>query len=88
MNLFSILYNLMCASHIIKNSNYPSCKSCAHFLYYIDEMGRGSYEFSKCSRFGTQHVVSGEIKYDFAELCRNNQNKCNLTGNYYTAKIE
>jgi len=87
MNLISILYGLMCCASTIKNSNYPICKSCAYFLNPVDETKRGSYEFGKCNLFGVQNVVSGEIKYEFAEICRTNQYKCNMTGKYYKEKV-
>jgi hypothetical protein len=38
---------------------------------------------SKCSQFGNKDAVSGEIKYDYADLSRTYENKCGLEGKYF-----
>ena len=62
----------------IKNMNYPVCKDC---VYFIPDK---SITFSKCSFFGEKNVITGDIKYDFADLSR--MYKCGESGKYYKSK--
>ena len=80
MNLFFYLAAMRLMPNI-KNMDYPICKTCIHFL--TEKRPTGSEEFGKCKLFGEKNILTGEIKYDYAELCRLNNNKCNITGNYY-----
>jgi len=61
----------------IKNIHYPACKDC---IYFIPDK---SIMFSKCSFFGEKNIITGEIKYDFADLSRDNEKKCGVNGTYY-----
>ena len=63
----------------IKNSYYPKCFTCKHFI--PDSLD--STRFSKCKKFGTANLVSGEIVYDFADFCRKIESKCGQHGKHY-----
>lgn len=73
----------------IKNSDLPVCVNCIHFIenkmnYPYDAVL--SNDLGKCKIFGKKDIVTGEIKYEYAELCRLNKEKCHLTGKYYESK--
>jgi hypothetical protein len=63
----------------IKNSYYPKCVTCKHFI--LDSLY--STRFSKCKKFGKANLVSGEIAYDFADSCREMESKCGQYGKNY-----
>lgn len=63
----------------IKNIHAPKCATCKHFI--PDSLD--SAAFSKCEKFGKVNLVSGEIKYDFADYCRDSDSKCGQNGTYY-----
>ncbi len=65
---------------IIKNINTPSCKNC---IYYKPKNNDFNSPFSRCTYFGTKDIQTDIITYDFADLCRNNENKCGLEGKYF-----
>lgn len=81
MNLFAFLYSAMCLSSKIKYMDYPVCKTCIHFLPFEHLMR--TQEFGKCKLFGEKNVVTGEIKYKYADMCRMDNDKCNITGRYH-----
>lgn len=74
----------------ITNKDIPICKNCIHFIEHktnypyddppTDELGR-------CSIFGIKSVVTGNIKYKLAELCRLNKDECGKNGNYFLQKV-
>jgi len=35
---------------------------------------------NKCSQFGEKNIFTGEIKYDYADLCRDTDSKCGKSG--------
>lgn len=81
MNLFAFLYSAMCLSSKIKYMDYPICKKCIHFLPH--EHLKHNDEFARCKLFGEKNVVTGEIKYKYADMCRLNNDQCNITGKYH-----
>lgn len=66
---------------LIKNIDLPSCRNCKYYKprYNSDYSSR----LSKCSNFGTKDIHTDEISYDYADLCRNDQDKCGLHGKYF-----
>ena len=44
--------------------------------------------YGKCKQFGEINLVSGEVTYDFASICRDNGKKCGTTGQRYEEKNE
>jgi hypothetical protein len=62
----------------IKNTEYPVCKNCIHYIEHRE------YLLSRCAFFGEKNIITGEIKYDYADLTRNDE--CGKTGKYYKEK--
>ena len=58
----------------IKNDIYPSCVDCMH--YEPTALGR-------CKMFGEKNIVTDETKYDFADTCREDEERCGVKGKYY-----
>lgn len=68
----------------IKNSNYPICFNCAHFIKYQDSnLDNDHRAFGKCKKFGKMDLVSGEVKHDYAEHCRNDDRRCGEKAAFY-----
>jgi hypothetical protein len=63
----------------IKNLHSPKCITCNHFI--PDSFN--SPTFSKCKKFGTADLVSGEISYDYTDACRGTESKCGKNGTHY-----
>jgi hypothetical protein len=76
--------NKMNASKIIKNIDIPSCKNCIYFKRsgYIPE------SLSRCDKFGEKNIITDEIKYDFADYCRNDEKKCGIEGRYFIKETD
>ena len=73
-----ILFFLSLVSATIKNSQVPLCKNCIHY-----RPNPFTSSMSKCSQFGNKDVVTGKIKYDYADLSRIYEDKCGLEGKYF-----
>jgi hypothetical protein len=67
----------------IKNSNYPVCFNCAHFIKYQDSNLNNDQEFGLCKKFGKMNFVSGKVKHDYASHCRDDDRKCGEKGFFY-----
>jgi hypothetical protein len=63
----------------IRNIDIPSCKDC---IYYRTKLFNGDFTspLNKCSQFGEKNIFTGEIKYDYADTCRNEESKCGKQG--------
>jgi hypothetical protein len=62
----------------IKNAEYPACKNCVHYIEHKD------YTLSRCAFFGEKNLITGEIKYNYADLTR--ENECDISGKYFEKK--
>lgn len=74
----------------IKNTNLPVCVNCVHFIedtnnYPYDPPPNDS-RYGKCKTFGQNNLVTGELEYDYASICRMTDTKCGETGKYFTKK--
>lgn len=75
------------APETIQNMHVPKCTTCKYFIpgnndklfFYSDP-----HTFAQCKKFGTADLVSNEISYDYAEICRITDTKCGTNGAYYT----
>ena len=72
----------------IKNFTLPECKSCK---YFIPNKTHSSEEqqinYGRCGYFGEKNVVSGELEYKYASICRiSGFNYCGEHGKYYSPK--
>lgn len=68
--------------------NDKLCMNCLNYVkhkynYPIDEIYEREPGTGKCSLFGNQNMVTGEIKYEDALLCRMDKTKCGVEGKYY-----
>jgi len=79
---FYLLFALVNSEKIIKNINIPSCRNCIHYKpsYYTTDF---TESYNKCDHFGNKNIITNEISYDFAETCRNDENKCGNEGKYF-----
>jgi len=59
----------------IKNAEYPACKNCVHYIEHKD------YWLSRCAIFGEKNLITGEIKYNYADLTR--KYECGDLGKYF-----
>lgn len=69
-------------SKIIRNIEFPSCKNC---VYYRPSCLRNEFTstFNKCDKFGVKNVVTDEITYNFADLCRSDESLCGKEGKHF-----
>lgn len=87
---FSSLFLALCKVPCkIKNVGFPSCIHCVHFIEYktkYPEEDSSTDELGRCRMFGKKNLVTGVVKHDFADLCRNNEKLCGLEGRYFEVK--
>lgn len=76
----SIILLAMCSQNNknIKNISFPSCKNCIHYKPFSN-----NYDLGKCSVFGEKNIISDEISNNYADKCRNDENKCGIEGKYF-----
>ena len=67
---------------IIRNIDFPACKNCA---YYRQTAWSNDFtsQFNKCEKFGTKDVITDKITYDFANMCRTDEDLCGKSGKYF-----
>ncbi len=83
-------------NNFIKNIALPSCNNCRYFVPnkvilcsdnyndgYEEPKTENIYYKSTCSKFGFKDLISGEINYEYAVICRSNEKQCGLKGKYY-----
>ena len=69
----------------IRNGDYPLCKECIYYRPSLFDLISGE-KFGRCTKYGTKEVVAGFISYEYADLCRKNEEKCGLKGKDFFAK--
>ena len=79
MKLVYLLFTLGYSQKIIKNINVPACKNCIHYKPSLDN----SNFYSTCDNFGEKDIITNEIKYNYADLCRGDEDKCGNQGKYF-----
>ena len=70
-------------SSFVRNLKYPACANCAHF---IDDTTHITY--ARCKMFGEMDLVSGKIKYKFADFSRGPYQPCGITGKLFQKKVD
>jgi hypothetical protein len=76
---------------LVKN---PICLDCSHYKEYkhsnlYDELygdGGESYKLGKCGLYGRQNLVTGQIEFDYAVVCRIDDSKCGEKGKQFNLK--
>lgn len=73
------------SNNFIRNSHLPLCKNCKFFQpssYTLNnEFQRNNVD--KCSKFGEINIITGEIKYDYADFCRKDEDQCGKKAKYF-----
>jgi len=74
----------------IRNSEFPVCANCLHFIehtnnYPYDPIPDNKL-YGRCKKFGEVDLITGLIEYDFAKNCRDNVKKCGINGLQYEGK--
>lgn len=78
------------SSFIIKIQN--PCINCVNYIKYKytypphDEIYDPETKLGTCSLFGEQNLITGNIIYEDALLCRIHDSKCGKEGRYYITK--
>lgn len=67
----------------IINYNFPICKNCINFIKSYKE---NDFIFSKCKKFGEKNLITGDIDYQYADICRESKRLCGLEGKYFFYK--
>jgi hypothetical protein len=81
--LFFLLYNI--DAKIIKNIDLPICKNC---IYYKPPIFHSfTTPIAKCEYFGIKNIQTDEISYDYADLCRKDDDKCGVEGKYFKEEM-
>lgn len=70
------------SNQLIRDIEFPSCKNCVHYrpTYWSSDFTSLS---NKCNKFGAKDVVTDEITYDYAAVCRRQEDKCGKEGKYF-----
>jgi len=76
------LMMLATTDKFIENYEFPECKSCKYFEPRTTD-SEFAGQFSRCTKFGKKDKITGEIDYNYADLNRNDENKCGIKGRYY-----
>ena len=75
----------------IKNKNSKLCINCINFIEdktnYPYDTPPDNTLYGRCKMFGEQNIITGEIKHDFASLCRYDNTKCGIDGKYFNTII-
>jgi hypothetical protein len=77
-----IIFSGQNSAAIIKNGKFPACKNCIHYRPSIFSNDYTS-TLSKCVNFGNKDILTDKISYDFADSCRNDEDRCGLEGKYF-----
>ena len=72
---------------IISNKNISACSNCLFFFKKYNNFNQVDYQKSKCLKFATKNILSGEIENERAINCRNNEEKCGHKGKNFIKKI-
>lgn len=84
MNLEFLLYvhmlYLFYRYSAMKN-NPPRCRTCKYFKFNLNGI-----EFSRCTRFAQLIKDTNIVKYDYADLCRLDEDKCGPNAKFWESK--
>jgi len=79
------------SSFVVKTKN--PCVNCINYIKYkyrnpYDEIYDTNPILGNCHLFGTKSLVTGQIEYDSALLCRIDETKCGKKGKYFNTIIQ
>ena len=77
------------SSFITKNKTH--CMNCVNYIKYKytypeDEIYERKTTVGNCSLFGKQDLITGEINYEDALICRMHESKCGIKGVHFVEK--
>ena len=81
MQLLYILFSIATANRFIKNVDVSLCRNCIHYKPYNNEVT--SSIIGGCDKFGEKNIITGEIKYEHADICRNNEDLCGRDAKFF-----
>jgi hypothetical protein len=76
----------------IKHQSAPACLTCTHFIPFVSKYdydeGKDmfSHRLGNCRLFGEKDLVSGETKYEYANLARVDKRMCGIEGKFHAPK--
>jgi len=76
----------------IKHQSAPACLTCTHFIPFVSkyDYDEGKYMFGRifghCRLFGEKDLVSGETKYEYANVARVDKRMCGIEGKFHAPK--
>ena len=78
----SLLLSMVQTDKIITNFDFPACRNCVYYQpsYYKSDF---TSALNKCNKFGVKDIITDEITYNYADLCRNDETKCGKEGKYF-----
>jgi len=82
MKILYLLFSIINSEKIIKNINIQSCRNCIHYKPSYSSTDF-SAPYNHCNKFGSKNIITNKISYDFADMCRNDENKCGHEGKYF-----
>ena len=83
LSLFIVKASFHNTRLLSKTNANSKCTDC---LYYEPREHPFTNGLSKCRRFGERDRESGCITYEYADLCRKNEQKCGQAAKYFEQK--
>ena len=88
--MYKLIYSTILNKNFIRNKTVPICSNCLHFIehtnnYPYDPIPTNE-NYGRCKKFGEMNMVTGNIDYDLASICRFNNSKCGKFGLEFTGK--
>jgi hypothetical protein len=62
----------------IVGGGLPECRNCKHFMPHNSEAYK--YNLATCLLYGEKNVISGIVKFEYAEHVRNREEQCSKEG--------
>ena len=77
-----LLLSTNLSGKIIKNIEIPSCKNC---IYHVPSKHGSDFSstMSRCEKFGEKNIITDEIKFEYADKCREKESLCGNEGKYF-----
>ena len=77
-----LTFPLIRGDKIIRNIDVPSCRNCRY--YKPNTYNDFASTLNKCEKFGMKDIITDDIHYDYADLCRRDEDKCGRVGKFFT----
>jgi hypothetical protein len=72
-------------NQFIKYGDAPACVNC----FYFQKSSAKDLTFSKCLKYGTKDLITGNIRYEYTTSIRDHLNtKCGTKGTHFMKKDE